>query len=133
MSKKIFNLTITTAVATAIASCGPSRSYDDTYWDDGSTYFADRDTAVCVDRKTNRRIPDEECNRRSGGYASWYYIGRNGAIPYYDDPVRGGTYSKPTGSTVYRAPKSTAVTKSVAVSRGGFGSSYRSSGFSASS
>lgn len=132
MSKKVSNLTITSTLAAAIAACGPSSRYNDADWDDGTSYYADRDTAVCVDRRTNKRLPDDACRRPSGG-GGWYYLGSNSRIPYYNEPVRGGSYNRPAGRTVYYAPKSTAVTKSVAVSRGGFGSSYRSSGFSASS
>jgi hypothetical protein len=130
MSQKVFNLSFTSAAAMAIAACGPNPNYNNSDWDDGMSYYADRDTAVCVDKRTNKRLPDDAC-RRNGG--SWYYIGRNSHIPYYNEPVRGGSYSRPAGTRVYYAPKSTAVTKSAAISRGGFGSSYRSSGFSASS
>lgn len=132
MAKKVFNLTLTSTLAAAIASCSPSPNYGDADWDDGTSIYADRDTAVCVDRKTNKRLPDDACRRPSSG-GGWYYIGRNGHIPYYNEPVRGGSYNRPVGTKVYHAPSSSAVTKSAAISRGGFGSSYRSSGFSAAS
>jgi len=133
MRTKTFNLAITTALAASLSACGqPSGD-----WDDGVTQYADRDTAVCVDRVTQKRIPDRECDRRGVGGntnpALWYYLGRNSAVPYYGDTIRGGSYSRPAGRSFYHAPASTAMTKSSAVSRGGFGSSARSSGFHSSS
>lgn len=127
MKKNKFNLVLTTTVAASISACGPSRQTD---WDDGYTQYADRDTAVCVDQKTKQRVPDSEC-RRGGSRGGWYYLGRNSAIPYYGEPVRGGSYKRTPGSNYYYAPKSTSFTKNAAISRGGFGSS--SSSFSSGS
>lgn len=130
MKKKNFYLTLTTAVATSLAACGQSPNTD---WDDGYTQYADRDTAVCVDQRTQKRVPDEECRRGGGSRSGWYYMGRNSAVPYHGQSVAGGSYSRPSGRTFYYAPKTTNMTKSSAVSRGGFGSSARSSSFSSGS
>lgn len=131
MRTKKFSLTLTTAVATSLAACGPGNNAD---WDDGYTQYADRDTAVCVDQQTKLRVPDDRCRSGSGGSrAGWYYMGRNSAVPYYGEAVRGGTYNRPAGRTFYYAPKSTGMTKSSAISRGGLGSSSRSGFFSSGS
>lgn len=124
--KKAFTLTLTTAIATTLAACGSSPRGE---WDDGYTQYADRDTAVCVDRRTNQRLPDSSCDRRGGG-GYWYYMGRNSAVPYYGDRVSGGTYTRPAGRTYYHAPSTTSMSRSTAVSRGGFGSTGRSGFFS---
>jgi len=133
MQNNKFNLSLTVAVAASMSACGPaSNNYD---WDDGYTQYADRDTAVCVDKRTNKRLPDRECDRRSGGSgAMWYYLGRNSAIPYHGDRVGGGTYVRPSGTSFYKAPSTTSISRSSAVSRGGFGSTGRSySSFSSGS
>ncbi|WP_288457444.1 hypothetical protein [uncultured Sphingomonas sp.] len=112
------DLTITTGVAAALLLSGCGGQRDD--------WTAQRDTAVCTDRAGNR-VPDDRCDRRSGtghgGGFLWYYLGRNRAIPAYGERATGGSWSRPAGSTFYRAPASTAMTRAAAVSRGGFGSS----------
>ena len=134
MKKKTFSLTMTTTLAAALVACGPRPQYQGD-WDDGYTQYADRDTAVCVDRRTGKRIDDSNCERgRShGSAAGWYYVGRNSALPYHGDSVRGGTYTRPAGATFYHAPATTSMSRATAVSRGGFGStgrSFASRGFS---
>jgi hypothetical protein len=131
---KDFDLKITGALALAFvtAACGPTSDYD-------VQEFADRDTAVCVD-KQGRRVDDSNCRRGYGGNGAFYpyYVNRGGPIPYYGDSVRearyrgGGGFRQTPGRSYYRAPASTTVTRSAAVSRGGFGSSARG-GFSGSS
>lgn len=118
-------LRITTAIAAAMmaSACGQQqRSWDDNY--------AQRDTAVCVD-KQGRRVPDQQCSRGGGGGGSsaflWYYLGRSSALPYYGEAARGGSYSRAPGATYFHAPSSMASTRATAISRGGFGSTARAS------
>lgn len=128
--KKQFNLTLTTAIATSLVACGPSPSSSGS-WDD-YTQYSDRDTAVCVDRRTNQRIADSNCDRNgSGGNAAfWYYMGRYSAVPYYGERVSGGTFTRSPNVSYYRAPPTTSMSRSDAISRGGFGSTGRSGYFS---
>ena len=111
------DLTITTGVAAALLLSGCGQRDD---------WTAQRDTAVCTNRSGNR-VPDDRCDRRhAGGRGSgflWYYLGRNSGIPAYGERATGGSWSRPAGSTFYRAPASTAMTRAAAVARGGFGSS----------
>ena len=127
------DLRITTGIAAALLAAGCSRQDPDNGW------TADRDTAVCVDQQ-GHRVPDGQCPRQrsagiGGGMGSaflWYYIGRQSAVPYYGDVVRGGSYAPSAGRSYFRAPASTAMSRASAVSRGGFGSSAHASGGSGS-
>lgn len=115
------DLKITTALAATLLAASCQRE------DNGWT--ADRDTAVCVDHSGNR-VPDAQCPRTytSGGVGSlflWYYLGRSSVVPYYGEPVRGGSFTGRAGTSYFRAPAQTAVTRAAAISRGGFGSSAR--------
>lgn len=127
---KTINLSLTTALASAfLAGCGQSQS--EAEWGDGEDVYASGDTAICVDAQ-GERIDDDYCeddNPRYGGGA-FIYLGRGGYIPYYGERVRPGTYStSPRAGAVYgRAPTAANMTRSAAVSRGGFGSSARSTG-----
>jgi hypothetical protein len=132
-------LSMTTAMAAALVAL-PACSSNDGWNDD---VVADRDTAVCVD-KQGSRVDDDLCNdgRRSGSGGGvsnaflWYYIGRNAAVPYYGDSIYDRRYARPGGGgygsfaprpgvDYARAPASTKMTRSQAVSRGGLGSSSR--------
>lgn len=120
------NLKITTAIAAALlaGACGQR----DSGWD-----TADRDTAICTDR-SGQRVPDANCERRGaygggGGNAFlWYYLGRNSAVPYYGERAYGGAFTRTAGATYFHAPAASAMSRSAAISRGGFGSSARSFG-----
>lgn len=124
------DLKITTAIAAALlaGACSPQ---DDNGW--GET--ADRNTAICTDR-SGHRVPEANCQRQGayggGGGGSnaflWYYLGRSSVVPYYGDPVRGGSYQRATGASYFRAPAASSMTRSAAISRGGFGSSAESFG-----
>lgn len=127
-------LGMTTAMAAALLAL-PACSSNDGWNED---VVADRDTAICVNQE-GERVDDDLCDdgRGSGGLSNaflWYYIGRNSAIPYYGDSIRHsrykgyGSYQPRPGTTYGRAPVTTNVTRSQAVSRGGFGSSSRSYG-----
>ncbi len=126
-------LGMTTAMAAALVAL-PACSSNDGWNED---VVADRDTAVCVNR-TGERVDDDQCDDdRGGGFSNaflWYYIGRNSAIPYYGDSIHHsryqgrGSYQPQFGVSYGRAPASTHVTRSQAVSRGGLGSSSRSFG-----
>lgn len=127
-------LSMTTAMAAALVAL-PACSSNDGWSDD---VIADRDTAVCVD-KQGSRVDDDLCDDdrgRSGGSSAflWYYIGRSSAVPYYGDSIydrryarngRPGSFAPQPGVNYARAPASTKMSRSQAVSRGGLGSSSR--------
>lgn len=120
-------LVLTSAMAAtlgALSGCSSSRSDG---WD--ANYPAASDTEVCVDGQ-GYRIEDWQCDdgsaRRYGG--GWYYIRRGSALPYYGDSVFderlrvNGSRQPVMGSYYSRAPEGANMTRSAAVSRGGFGS-----------
>ncbi len=117
------------ATLVALPSCSPRNEWDD-------DMIADRDTRVCVDQNGNR-VDDDGCTQgssRFGGGMGWFYIGRGGRLPYFGDNVRtqGSRFvgsAQPSAGTSYAdAPAGSRMTRSAAVSRGGFGSSGRSFG-----
>jgi hypothetical protein len=126
-------LTMTTAMASALLALPACSSNDD--WN--GDVIADRDVALCVDQQ-GRRVDDDLCDDDRGGGGSnaflWYYLGRSSAVPYYGDSIHDRRYAgrgswKPVpGANYGRAPASTRMTRSAAVSRGGLGSSGRSFG-----
>lgn len=126
-------LTMTTAMAAALLALPACSSNDD--WND--EVVADRDTAICVNSE-GERVDDDNCDYNRGGVGSsaflWYYLGRSTAIPYYGDSIHHrryagkGSYEPRLGTSYARAPLSTKVTRSQAVSRGGLGSRSRSFG-----
>jgi uncharacterized protein YgiB involved in biofilm formation len=124
-------LILTSAMAATLGSLAGCSSSDD--WSDGEV--AEYDTAVCVDQNGNR-VDDDFCDddRHYGRGLAWFYVSRGSRLPYYGDSIHdkrlGITGSaKPDASKSYfRAPSSTAMTRSAAVSRGGFGSSSRGFG-----
>ena len=103
----------------------------------GEGVVADRDTRVCVNQNGDR-IDDDDCEggRRyvSGSGVGWYYLGRGSRVPYMGDSTRNARYgfmgsNMPRAGAVYgSAPASANMSRSTAVSRGGFGSSGRSYG-----
>jgi len=117
------NLTLVAASAVALAACD----------DQPQQWVAQQDTQICVDRGGNR-VPDADCQSyhpAGAGVSSaflWYYLGRRSAVPYYGERVAGGSFTRTAGATYFHAPVSTAMTRSAAVARGGFGSSARSFG-----
>ncbi len=129
MKSKVFILTATCAAALAVSACQKEPQRAD-------IHYAQKDTAVCVDRQ-GKRVPDSQCGspRTQSGFDGgdmatmflWYYMGRSSVVPYYGDRVSGGSYKPRPGVNYYKAPKATSFTRSAAVSRGGLGSSSRSS------
>ena len=124
-------LSMTSAMAAALIALPACSSNDD--WNED--VVASRDTAVCVDQE-GKRVDDDLCDRdRGGGIGSsaflWYYLGRSSAVPYYGDSIHHrrysgrGSYTPAPGINYDRAPVSTRMTRSQAVSRGGLGSSSR--------
>lgn len=116
------NLTLIAASAVTLAAC----DHQPDHW------IAQQNTMVCVDQSGNR-VPDADCqNYHPGsgvGHAFlWYYLGRQSAVPYYGERVSGGSFTRTAGATYFHAPVSTAMTRSAAVARGGFGASARSFG-----
>lgn len=128
MRQRGYNLTITSALASALlAGCSQNPAEPD--WDDNGNAYARRDTAICVD-KDDHRIDDDNCSR-GGGHARFIYLGSGARIPYYRERPPFGNYltSPAEGKSYSTAPLATNMTRSAAVSRGGFGGSARSSGF----
>ena len=121
-------LTLTTAMAATLS--GLAGCSNEPSWDDG--VVADRQTAVCVDQ-SGTRVEDNRCDspRYHGGGFGWFYVNRGARIPYLGDSTNdarfrnGGTRQAIAGSDYVRAPKAANMTRSSAVSRGGFGSSGR--------
>ena len=131
MKKQLGMTTAMAAALVALPACSSNNGWDE-------ETVADRDTAICVNR-AGERVDDDQCDndRRGGGVSSaflWYYLGRSSAIPYYGDSIHGsryrgrGSFQPRSGVSYGRAPVSTNVTRSQAVSRGGLGSSSRSFG-----
>ena len=89
--------------------------------------------AVCVDRTTEQRVadgqcdPDDRANIGVGGIFFWYFLATRGGafFPAVGQRVSGGTYSVPGGS--YR--RGGVPTAGGNVPRGGFGGGTRSGGF----
>lgn len=121
-------LKVTTAIAAALLA-GACSSTPDNGW--GET--AERDTAICTDRN-GQRVPETNCQQHvshGGGAANaflWYYLARSSVVPYYGDRVGGGSYQRAAGTSYFRAPAASSMTRSAAISRGGFGSSARGFG-----
>jgi len=124
MDKKL-TLTVSLAAAlTGLSGCS-SRAQEVT---------AANNTRICVD-EWGSRIDDDYCGRRSGyvGGSRFFYLRSGSPIPYYYDNVRDaryaryGSYDPPSGFTT-RAPATTNMARSAAISRGGLGSSGRSFG-----
>lgn len=128
MKKQLF---LTTAMAATLSSLSGCSSPEDDW---GSEVTADSDTAVCMD-EDGYRIDDNACDKdyavRSSGGRYWYYVNRGNRIPYYGDSVLDprlgfqGTYFRNEGVKYARAPATANISRSVAVSRGGFGSKAR--------
>ena len=123
-----FDLKLTTAISAALMAAACSNNEGD--------WTAQRDTAVCTDKAGNR-VADSNCQQQrahsgsSGAVAgafAWYYLSRNSRVPYMGERAIGGSFAGVPGRAYAHAPASTAVTRSAAISRGGFGSSARSFG-----
>lgn len=88
--------------------------------------------AVCVDRTTEERVPDEQCdpgdeaNIGVGGIFFWYFLATRagGFFPGIGQRVSGGTYTVPRGTyTRGGVPRAGGN-----VPRGGFGGGTRAGG-----
>jgi hypothetical protein len=128
MKKQLFLTSAMASALLALPACSPQSDWNE-------DVLASNDTQVCVDRE-GRRVMDEVCERPRSTYYpySWYYIGRSYPVPYYGDSIHDqryagrGSFTAQPGAFYDRAPVSTHMTRSQAVSRGGLGSSGR--GFS---
>lgn len=127
MDKKLTFTATLAAALTGLTACS----------DGPREIVADDNTRICVD-EFGSRIDDDYCEdgaRRSGvGYgAAFLYLRRGSPVPYYYDNVRDKKYAKyisrtPLGGVINRAPSTTNMARSSAISRGGLGSSSRSFG-----
>ncbi|WP_241490761.1 hypothetical protein [Sphingomonas sanguinis] len=109
----------TTAMAAALLASGCNRAKADDNW------TADQDTAICTDAQ-GKRLPDDRCRQTRvgmGGAAFWYFLGRGRPIPFYGERATGGSFRPATGARYVAAPSGSAMTRSAAISRGGFGAS----------
>ena len=82
------SLSITAGMALALSGCGssvPDNSYQ----------------AVCVDRSTNKRIDDRDCDRGYGGYG-WYYYPMYSQYAGVGQTVSGGSYAAPRSGNYVR-------------------------------
>ncbi len=116
-----FDLKWTTALAAALLTSGCNRNTVDDGW------TTETDTAICTDAQ-GKRLPDDRCRQHrvgGGGGAFWYFLGRGRTIPFYGERARGGSFRAVGGTRYQTAPTGTAMTRSAAISRGGFGSSAR--------
>ncbi len=156
-------LGLTLSVAAVLSGCasplvGSSRSEQNVQsadgWEDGSQ--EPEYVGVCVDEKTQNRLPDSECgecvdndndgmcdgreHRHSAGGA-WMFFAMGMMVPAIGSRVSGATHQRPAGSRyvaggVPRAggPVDRAMTSTIrkpgsgAVSRGGFGGSSNRGG-----
>ena len=94
-SKSVTVATTVVALSLSVAACGSSSV-----------------TADCVERGTNRVLPDKHCSTAGGGSSGVFIYG---GTPGPDGRVQGGTYTKP--------PNTNINTRSGKVVVGGFGSS----------
>lgn len=127
-------LVLTSAMAATLSALGGCSSAEDDW---NGNQIASTDTAVCVD-DAGYRVEDWQCDDdgRSyrGGGAGWFYARRGSTVPYYGDPVVNGSNgivgsrTPEAGKYYTRAASSANMTRSAAVSRGGFGSSGRGFG-----
>ena len=114
-----FDLKRTTALAVILLAASCNRAKADDNW------TADKDTAICTDAQ-GKRLPDDRCRQHrlgSGGGAFWYFLARGRGIPYYGERATGGSFRPAPGARYGAAPSGSAMTRSAAVSRGGFGAS----------
>lgn len=131
MKKK--QILLTSAMAATLTALSGCSTGDD--WD-GNVY-AENDLGVCVDQN-GYRVDDDYCDSNSsryrGGHYGWFYVNRGSRVPYYGDSIHDKRHAfagstRPDPGKVYaKAPASANMTRSTAVSRGGFGSSSRSYG-----
>lgn len=80
---------------------------------------------ICVDRTTDTRLADEECEDRTGSSGGWYYIPAGRDAPAEGEKISGqGSYSPPSSSAI----KGGVASDGGEVTRGGFFSGKSSFG-----
>lgn len=74
---------------------------------------------VCVDRATDQRVDDDECDDRSyGGGYGWYFIPVGNRAPAVGQPISGqGSFTTPTSGSFARGG---VAADGGTVTRGGF-------------
>ncbi len=117
MAKTItLNFTLAVAAATLLAACDQPPMQQ----------RVQQPVAVCV--QNGVRVPDTSCSRSRHAGGGWYYYGRGALMPYYGERVAGGSFTRTPGATYFHAPVSTGMSRTAAISRGGFGASAHSFG-----
>ena len=100
-------------LATGLTGCGSD--------DDDAEY-----SAVCVDRVTEQRVDDDECDDDNDRAHGWYFFPVGVYAGGIGQRVSGGSYTTPSASHVKGGvPKSGAT-----IQRGGFGGGIKSGGTS---
>lgn len=124
-------LTLTATLAAALSGCSsPGNEWD-------NDVYSSVDSAVCTD-KNGIVVDDSQCrsNFRGGSYYGGYgyhYYPRNSRLPFQGESVRDARFATGSdtprpGAQYYGSPVETRMTRSQAMSRGGFGSRGRSFG-----
>ena len=108
-----------------VTACGQPRPYNQGY---SGSYPP---SAVCVDPRTNNRLPEDYCDDDDDRYrgGSLMFIPYGHVVPTYGQSVSGAYSSK---SAAASNPKPSAV-KSSSTTRGGFGSTASSNNVSSAS
>lgn len=132
-------LYLTSAMAAALLSL-PACTSPKNEWEEVK---ADQDTAICTNAE-GVRVADSNCANPTRAHSGpgigsaflLYYLGRNMRVPFLGDRVQEtnrpgqGSFVPRQGASYARAPATSNITRSQAVSRGGLGarSSYFGSG-----
>lgn len=95
--------------------------------------------AVCVDKNTNERLDDGQCdgNHHGGHFPAWYFIPFGYSAPRLGAPVSGGSFNTPQGTSYVtggvpaaggKVDSSTIKGGKTTTVRGGFGGKAGGSG-----
>lgn len=85
------SVSLVAALSVAMTGCGSS--------DDDPDY-----RGVCVDKSTQKRVDDKQCdnNGGGGGRSSFVYFPRGATVPPVGSAVHGGSAAAPKGASVAR-------------------------------
>ncbi|GAA1921322.1 hypothetical protein GCM10009737_23520 [Nocardioides lentus] len=116
-------LGVTALTAAGLSGCASSPDY----------------AAICVDPETEERVDDDECDDADESVGSssvgsgffWYYLGASSRVPAVGSGVSGGSFRTPSSGSLQRGGLDSGGADSVrSTTRGGFGGSSSSRGFS---